>query len=73
MTVICNSLVVCVIATDSGTITTMQGVGFSFLKPSSFYDGTVQTKAILLHHDLVLHRVTDINVGPKWQCRHRMA
>ena len=61
MTVTCNSLVMYVTATDSGTITTMQGVGFSFLKPSSFYDGTVQTKAMLLHHDLVLHRVTDVS------------
>jgi hypothetical protein len=34
-------------------------------------DATTQTKAVLLHHILLPHRVTDINVGPEWQCHHR--
>jgi hypothetical protein len=28
-------------------------------------DATIRTKAILLHHVLLPHRVTDINVGPE--------
>jgi hypothetical protein len=34
-------------------------------------DATIQTKAVLLHHVLVPHRVADINVDNEWQCHHR--
>ena len=34
-------------------------------------DATIGTKAVLLHHVFVPHRVADINVGPKWKCHHR--
>jgi hypothetical protein len=34
-------------------------------------DATIRTKAVLLHHVLVPRHVTDINVGPEWQCHHR--
>ena len=34
-------------------------------------DATIGTKAVLLHHVFVSHRVADINVGPKWKCHHR--
>jgi len=34
-------------------------------------DATIGTKAVLLHHILIPHSVTNINVGPKWQSHHR--
>jgi hypothetical protein len=35
-------------------------------------DATIRTKTVFLHHIPILHRVADINVGPEWQCHHRM-
>jgi hypothetical protein len=35
-------------------------------------DATIRTKAVLLHHISISHRIVDINVGPEWQCHHRM-
>jgi hypothetical protein len=35
-------------------------------------DATIRTKAVLLHHIPIPHCVADINVGPEWQCHHRM-
>jgi hypothetical protein len=34
-------------------------------------DATIWTKVVLLHHVLVLHCVTNINIGPEWQYYHR--
>jgi hypothetical protein len=41
---------------NGGILTSLKGEDF-----------LIGTKAILLHHVPILHRITDINVGPEWQ------
>jgi hypothetical protein len=40
----------------------------TLLKGEDFFIGT---KAVLLHHVLIPHRVVDIDVGSEWQYHHR--
>jgi hypothetical protein len=34
-------------------------------------DASIRTKAVLLHHIVVPHRVADINLGLECHCHHR--
>jgi hypothetical protein len=46
---------------NGGILTSLKGEDFS-----------IGTKAVLLHHVPMLHRIVEINVGPEWQYQHHM-